>query len=231
MHPFPLAVPFRGLILRGDTYGARCSAVVLHGAGTSSRTRFDRLRRALNERGVPTVCFDYIGHGQTGGELLGSSLHERTEQAAAVIRHAAQEPLILIGASMSAHTAVLLTRMFQVDHLVLMVPAIYTSRAYRLPFGPEFSAAIRVPESWRDSDIWDILSEFRGNLLIIAAEQDDIIPRELVERIYDSASQSRTRQLHIVPGSRHIGLFPTEGDIAKAAEMIVAMGRNERRRE
>jgi len=225
MNPLPLAVPFREFILRGDSYGTRCNAVVLHGAGKSSRTRFTRIRRALNERGVPTVSFDYIGHGETGGKLIGSSLYERTEQAAAVIRHAAQEPLTLIGASMSAYTAVLLTRMFRVDHLILMVPAIYAARAYRLPYGPEFSAAIRVPQSWKDSDAWDILAEFPGNLLVIAAEQDSVIPREVVERIYASANQARTRHLHVVPGSKHIGLFPTDGDIAQAAEMIVALGR------
>jgi hypothetical protein len=42
------------------------------GAGKSSRTRFTRLRRALNERGGLPASFDLIGPGETGGELTGS---------------------------------------------------------------------------------------------------------------------------------------------------------------
>ena len=217
-------VPFGNVVLRGDAYRAPCNAVVLHGAGKSSRTRFTRLRRALNERGIPTASFDFIGHGETGGELAGSSLKDRTEQAAAFIREVVEEPLILIGASMSGYTAIRLTQMFRVDNLVLLVPAVYTARAYTLAFGPEFSSAIRVPGSWKDSDAWDILSAFRGELLVIAAEHDNVIPMGVVERIYSSAVQAKTRRLHFVSGSHHIGLFPTDGHISRAADMIVAMG-------
>ncbi len=219
-----LAVPFGNTVLRGDSYRNPCHAVVLHGAGKSSRMRFTRLRRALNERGVPTASFDFIGHGETGGELVGSSLKERTEQAAAVLRQVAVEPFTLIGASMSGYTAIRLTEIFRVENLVLLVPAVYTARAYDLPFGPEFSSAIRVPESWKDSDAWSILSLFRGNLLVMAAEHDHVIPREVVERIHSSAVQAENRTLHVVSGSHHIGLFPTDGHISRAADMIAAMG-------
>jgi pimeloyl-ACP methyl ester carboxylesterase len=221
--PAPFEINFREAVLRGDRYRRRCNAVVLHGAGTSSRERFARLRRALNECGVPTVSFDYIGHGETGGALIGSSLAERTAQAAAVIERTAAEPLTLIGASMSGYTALTLTRRFRVENLVLLVPAVYTGAAYRLSFGPAFSEAIRAPGSWRTSDAWDILARFRGNLLVIAAEQDEVIPTEIVEKIYTSATTAARRQLHVMPGSRHMDLFPEEGDFRLAVDMIAAM--------
>jgi uncharacterized protein len=223
----PFEVPFRSFVLRGDTYRHCCNAVVLHGAGKSSRTRFTRLRRALNERGIPTAAFDYVGHGETGGELIGSSLHDRTEQAAAVIRKAAEEPLTLIGASMSGHTAIKLTEMFRVNHLILLVPAVYAARAYRIPFGPDFSAAIRLPGSWKESDAWEILAGFRGNLMLIAAEDDPVIPKEVIQRIFEAVKKAQSRYLHVVPGSHHIGLFPRDEDISRAADMIVAMGRKQ----
>ena len=217
------AVPFEGFLLRGDAYETPCRAVVLHGAGKSSRRRFSRLRQALHERGVPTAAFDFIGHGETGGDLIGSSLQSRTEQAAAVIQKVGQEPLALLGASMGAYTAIKLTERFRVEHLILLVPAVYTARAYALPFGPDFSSAIRKPKSWRDSDAWDLLGRFRGNLLVFAAEEDAVIPFEVVKRIYGSARQSRVRHLHVVPGSHHIGLFPTDPDVAQAAEKIASL--------
>lgn len=221
-------LPFAKHVLQGDSYQMGCQTIVLHGAGKSSRTRFTRLRLALDARGIPTVSFDFIGHGDTGGNLLGSSLHERTEQASAVIRHACREPLTLIAASMSAHTAIKLTEKFTVDNLILLVPAVYTAHAYGLSFGPDFSAAIRVPDSWRDSDAFSILSLFKGSLLVVAAESDDVIPVDVVHKIHASATKAKTRHLHVVPGSGHLSLFPRERDFLFVMDMITEMCRGGR---
>ena len=216
-------IPFGPSLLRGDRYAAVCRTIVLHGAGKSSRERFARLRRGLNDNGMPSASFDFIGHGETGGSLLGSTLHERTDQAAAVIRRACREPLTLIGASMSGYTAVRLTETFAVDNLILLVPAVYTPRAYDLPFGPAFSAAIRTPGSWQASDALTLLSRFEGHLLIVAAESDDVIPREIPESIFAAAQKAASRHLHIVPGSGHLSLFPRERDFRRVLAMITEM--------
>jgi pimeloyl-ACP methyl ester carboxylesterase len=223
-HPMTLnmfELPFGKYMLRGDRFRARCETMVLHGAGNSSRARFSRLRQSLNGCGIPSVSFDFIGHGETGGDIQGCTLRGRTEQAAAVVRYACAEPLTLIASSMGAYTAIKLTEIFTVDNLILLVPAVYTPRAYNLPFGPDFSAAIRRPGSWQDSDAFDILTGFKGNLLVIAAESDDVIPIEVVEKIHASANNAKVRNLHVVPASDHLSLFPSEQDFLLALEMIV----------
>ena len=225
MPPSPFELPFGAHLLRGDRYATECRAIVLHGAGQSSRARFSELRRSLHDKGLPSVSFDFIGHGETGGSLLGSTLHARTDQATAVIRYTCREPLTLIGASMSGYTAVRLLGAFAVANLILLVPAVYIHDAYDLPFGPAFSAAIRRPGSWRESDAFGILANFRGNLLIVAAETDDVIPREIVEGLLAAAEKAKSRRLHIVPGSRHVGLFPRDRDFRLATDMIVKMCR------
>ena len=88
-------LPFGQFVLRGDSYRTGCETVVLHGAGKSSRARFPRLRESLNDQGIPTASFDFIGHGETGGDISDSTLHGRTDQVAAVIRHTCIEPLTL----------------------------------------------------------------------------------------------------------------------------------------
>ena len=218
-------LPFGKYLLRGDRFAMRCGTMVLHGAGNSSRARFSQLRLSLNGCGMPSVSFDFIGYGETAGDIQGCTLRGRTEQAAAVIRYACAEPLTLIASSMGAYTAIKLTEMFTVDNLILLVPAVYTPRAYSLPFGPEFSAVIRRPGSWHDSDAFDIVSRFKGNLLVIAAESDDVIPGEVVEQIHASAKNAKVRLLHIVPGASHQSLFPTEQDFLLARDMIVGVCR------
>ncbi len=96
-------LPYGKHMLCGDLYRTGKQTIVLHGAGNSSRSVFSRLRHFLNTHSVPSVSFDFIGHGETGGEILGSSLRERTEQATAVIKHTSIEPVTLIAASMSGY--------------------------------------------------------------------------------------------------------------------------------
>ncbi len=214
-------------MLRGDIYKNGENTLILHGAGNSSRSVFTQLRHSLNSNNIPSVSFDFVGHGETGGDILGSTLCERTEQASAVIKHTCIEPVILIAASMSGYTAIKLTELFSVSNLILLVPAVYSPRAYDLPFGPEFSAAIRAPDSWRESDAFDILSRFTGSLVVIAAEFDDIIPREIVEQIHSSAMNAANRIFHVVPGSAHSSLFPREQDFLLALDIIISACLNE----
>ncbi len=207
--PVGFSVDFAGTRLFGDaTDGACGNVLLLHGAGASARHKFSILRHALEERDVGMTCFDCIGHGETGGEMGVSSLQSRTRQAQAVI--AAREmcaPLAVMGFSMGAYNAIKLTQTHEVASLILIVPGVYTPTAYTLPFGPHFSRAIRRERSWEDSDAWDILAQFRGRLLVIAAGNDAVIPREIPERLVASGINAAWRHLLVVPDTEHRHLF------------------------
>lgn len=197
-------VPFLETRLIADVAGEDPSVLTLHGGGSSNRHRVAVIREALLERGLGSVAFDCIGHGETGGSLVGSCLHSRTDQALTVIRHLDfRQPLTLIGSSMGSYTALKLTELVKVQNLVLVVPAAFDIRGYDVPFGPQFSAIIRHAESWNDSDAWDILSRFRGNVLIVAGEKDEIIPRPVIDKMYASATAAQTRELLVFPGVDH----------------------------
>ncbi len=223
MTPQPFELIFDDQKLYGDAYGDGCDTIVLHGAGQSSRERFSRMREKLNFKGLPSVCFDFVGHGQTGGNINSTSLHGRTKQAAAVIRHICTEPLTLIAASMGAYTAVKLTELFSVRNMILLVPAVYTPLAYHLPFGPKFSAAIRTPGSWQESDAGGILERFKGNLLVVAAQEDHVIPDGVITLLHDSAKQAKTNRVYVVPDSGHRSLFPKDQDLNMTIGMIIEM--------
>lgn len=201
-----IVVPFQQDRLLGDMMSKsdQCELFCLHGAGTSDRFRFDRLRERLFMKGVSSCAFDFIGHGETGGELTRSSLRERTEMATEVIRSCAPkgQPLIVVAASMSGYTAVRLLEEFDVHLLVLIVPAAYDRKAYELQFSDEFSVCIRREKSYRDSDAWEILEKYCGRMLLVTAEFDQVIPDEVVDMYKRSASLAEVDQL-IVKGAPH----------------------------
>ncbi len=213
-------VNFNGHFLKGDKVGESCETIFLHGAGQSSRKRFEKLRKNLNKKGFSSIGFDFIGHGETGGEMTDTSLNIRTKQALSVIDEHSPQILNLIGSSMSAYTAIKLTEMISVKNLVLMVPGVYTPKAYTVNFGSSFSRIIRLENSWHDSDAFDILKKFKGNLLILAAQNDNVIPQELLTMLFDSAINANSKKLHIVQDAEHRNLFPKEGDFELAVDMI-----------
>ena len=192
--------------LRGDiiSNGSSPQVLVLHGAGNAHRGDFRLFREQLLNHGISSAAFDFVGHGNTGGELKSSSLISRTRQACSVVdRLNIQQPLSVIGASMGAYTAVKLLKYHRIKNMILLVPAMYDSKAYKVPFNKGFTEIIRKPESWRHSDAWQMLSVFRGRLLIVAAEKDEVIPLEVINRIYDSAVNAEDRILLVAPQASH----------------------------
>lgn len=204
-------VPFQGASLYADTLQGTAPSHLfcIHGGGARCRSVFGELRQRLHGQGAGSTALDCIGHGQTGGVFADSSLYSREQQALAVICHSEVQPSALIGISMGAYNAVCLSEALNVQSLILVVPGIYTPEAYKVPFGPKFSEIIRRPDSWVASDAWEKLGRFRGRLLVIAGEQDAVIPLEIPERLYASATQACARQLLIVPGAGHSGLLTT----------------------
>lgn len=179
--------------------------VILHGAGLGTRDRFRPFRTCLAQQGISSLVFDFIGHGETGGCLSESSLQRRTEQACAVIETMGITcPFSLLGSSMGGYIAVKLLEIYSIENLILFVPAMYHPAAYAVPFGEAFTQVIRQPNSWVASDAWRILETFRGRLLLVVAGQDDVIPQDVIRRIYASASNASTRTRYIVPHSPHL---------------------------
>jgi pimeloyl-ACP methyl ester carboxylesterase len=112
-----------------------------------------------------------------------------------------------MGVSMGAYNALQLSKAMPFQSLVLMVPGVYSTAAYKVTFGPDFSAIIRKHRSWEQSDAWDIAAAFTGNLLVIAAENDAIIPSEIPEKLLSSASCCCQKQLLIIPEAGHNNIW------------------------
>lgn len=200
-------VPFQGATIHAEsTFGCNGHILMLHGGG-KDRTVFYKYRDLLRTLGFGTTMFDFLGHGETGGDIHESSLFNRTRQAEAVI---ASQRLVLtgcMGVSMGAYNALQLSKAVPFQSLVLMVPGVYSTAAYKVKFGADFSAIIRKHRSWEQSDAWDIAAAFTGNLLVIAAENDAIIPSEIPEKLLSSASCCWQKQLLIIPEAGHNNIW------------------------
>lgn len=127
----------------------------------------------------------------------------KAKTAAVIDQLKLSQPLGLFGGSMGAYTAIKLTEIYKVNRLVLAVPAAYSKDVYDIKFGEDLTKRLREKEGWKNSDAFDILEKFRGKLLVVVAENDEIIPSEVSRLIYKSASKAKNRQIYVLKNAPH----------------------------
>lgn len=198
--------------LHGGTWGRTADTVPrllsLHGGGVATdHRRVDYLLQPLAAQGFAAAAFDCVGHGATGGSLLGSSLASRLAQASAVAEHlgfgGTHRPLALVGTSMGGHTACQLLDSLQPRALVLFCPAAYTAAAEHQPFGPAFQQTLRTTTNFADALAWAALRRFRGRLLLVWGTEDAVIPPAVVQGYSDAARSARSVDVVRLSGVGH----------------------------
>lgn len=180
------------------------STLFLHGAGRSSRQRQRPLREALALRGHASAAIDFSGHGDSSA-LLPNSLAKRLDEAQAALEHFCQAPRTVVGVSMSGEIALRLACQpaNRIAHVVTLVGAIYDRAAFTLPFGPDFTAALRRPGSWRDAETLQLIRRYPGRITLVRAADDVVIPREIAELVKDNAHAAQACRIVDLPGVDH----------------------------
>lgn len=168
------------------------NVAILHGAGAAERKRYYWLAQEILSRGFGVILFDFPGHGDSSGELGDQSLGRRCRQAQQVIDSFLPESgdLYLAGFSMSGQTACDLIPIYKdkVPAILLGCPGVYSNSVQDRVFGgEEFTKAIRVLASWKDSSAFSALRDFNGKTVIAIGDEDKVIPNELVENLRDAA--------------------------------------------
>lgn len=205
MTPFELY--FEGKVIQGDVLEATAgdsTFLFLHGGG-KDRRRFTTIRNALcTTFGISSVAFDFINHGESSQNPEFDSLEYRTQQAKGVIdRFFDHKPLAIVASSMGGYIAMKLTALYPVDHLVLIVPAVYNRNAYTAKFRTEFTECIRRKDSWINTDAWELLEKYTGNLLLFSAENDEVVPKPIASYIFNTAICAKSRKHIEIPESGH----------------------------
>jgi uncharacterized protein len=189
--------------------GSAPSIVSLHGLGTTaSRARIRYLLMLLAEHGLSSVCFDFSGNGDSTGRLERACLRIRTiESVAAVQQLGHRQPLTIIGTSMGAHLAAAVSAETAARNLILFCPAAYVDQASELCFDDGFSRVkdrLVTGQNRDSSPAFRALATFGGNLLIFAASEDKVIPKELPGHYAAAAPAARSRQVIWLDGCEHL---------------------------
>ncbi len=62
---------------------------------------------------------------------------------------------------------------------------------------------IRKNYSWKNSDIFSALKKFNGNFLIFIGNNDEIIPKEVINFLDKSSTNTKKKEIIIIPNCPH----------------------------
>lgn len=197
------AATLRGTVTRGGADPVP-RLLAMHGGGQSSRRGVQYLLSSLAEAGVSSASFDFQGHGESTGQVEGSSLRERIAQATAVAAHVAPgRPMSLMATSMGGHIACALIERLDPPALVLFCPAAYAAQAEDTPFGPRFQSVLRATTDYAMSPAFTALERFEGRLLLVFGSEDAVIPAQVLSQYERRAGRAKSVEVVRLRGAGH----------------------------
>jgi len=192
-------------VLIGNRYGnGEPGVLFLHGAGASEKSRTEYLSQRLAHESIASFSFDFSGHGESSGTLRESSLQKRHEEVQAALKMFRGNPVkTIVGSSMGGYNTLKILEKYTPENIILFCPAMYDAKAFSLPFQEEFTKVIRKRKSWEQSDVLPLLSGYRGQLLVIIGEKDEIIPPKVIDLIENTSQNTRRKEVLRIPDAPH----------------------------
>ncbi len=191
----------------------KSGVLILHGGGLqpNQAQRFLEWQNILRENGFSSFAFNHGGIWPSEGRIQDSTLEMRLIEARVAlnlfkdISKKKNQEVIIMGASMGGHIAAQLAPEVNSKGLLLCQPGSFVEDAEDKPFGSQFSQVLRQDHNWEAivTRSFSSVRKYAGNLLIISAENDTIIPKSVIARYFFEASDAKTRELYELKGAPH----------------------------
>lgn len=180
------------------------TALFIHGAWKSSKERVAYIAPLFAEKWFPLLAFDFPWHGESTGDMSRSSLQKRIDEAHEAMKLLDPNARVTVmGSSMGGHIALELLKTGRVENLILFCPAIYSDASVAMQFDQWFTEEIRRLNSRMSSSLFEELGKYRGRVIIVIGEEDDVIPKEVIGKLIASAANVEHKELIFVPGAWH----------------------------
>jgi len=163
----------------------------VHGWGGSQS---QDLQRARDAAALGTVCltFDLRGHDRESAAYRSVTREQNLADLVAAYDWLAQRPnvddeaIAVVGVSYGGYLGTILSALRPVRWLALRSPALYKDDGWKVPKldlhnDADLPAYRRRRVDWHDNRALRACAEFNGDVLIVEAENDDIVPHPVIE--------------------------------------------------
>jgi pimeloyl-ACP methyl ester carboxylesterase len=199
-----------GVVLNNPEFpGKKPAILVVHG-WTSEMARYPERVAPEIDMGYLAVLFDMRGHGKTGGRLGELSPKDHLDDCLAAydymigLPNADSSNISVFGSSYGGYLASLLTAQRKVHHLALNAPALYPDVIFDMPKLQRSQKATNYRKQLhnpKEDKALSAISNFKGDLLLIQAEKDEVLPKEVMKSYCNAAKNGY--DLELIRGADH----------------------------
>jgi dienelactone hydrolase len=201
----------RGALFIPDGKGPFPAVIFFHGSESKGETNFE-LAEKIAQRGILGFAFNYRGCGISDGDIKEQTLGMGIEDVKAAMKALLSRKEIdktrigVCGSSYGGFLASLISSEYIFKSMVLTVPAAYTPTAMSVIHGSNIRT---LGDTFKDSLSYKEIGIFKGDLLVIGAEFEDLLPQGMVEKYFEAAKNVRKKEAYVLKEAKHvIRLYP-----------------------
>jgi len=213
-HAFEIAVDGEricGTLVSPET--AIPGVLFVHGWGGSQQQYVARAREIV-ALGCIGLTFDLRGHARTDSQQESVSRADNLADVLAAYDELLSHPnvdatsIAVVGSSYGGYLAAILTEERPVRWLALRVPALYKDAGWALPKkvlhrDPDLPAYRRRHIRPQDNRALRACAAFRGDVLIIESENDDIVPHPVIENYREACRNAHSLTYRVIQNADH----------------------------
>ena len=185
----------------------------VHGWGGSQQQYVARARE-LVALGCIGLTFDLRGHARTDSQQETVSRADNLADVLAAYDELVAHPSVdsasvaVVGSSYGGYLAAILTEARPVRWLALRVPALYKDAGWDLPKkhlhrDPDLPAYRRRHIRPQDNRALKACAAFKGDVLIIESENDNIVPHAVIENYREACRNAHSLTYRVIQGADH----------------------------
>lgn len=195
--------------LRGSMFvpsgkGPFPSVIFFHGSGSTGETYFEAAKK-LSEHGILGFAFNFRGCGVSDGKFTDQTIGMGGEDAKAALIFFRSQPEVdkervgVCGASFGGFLASLLSNSLDTKSLVLIAPAAYSPDI----IGKTHRNTDDIRKDFEKSDSYKEIEKFKGELLVVKCEFEDILPSEMIDKYLREARSTARKEEYLLKGAKH----------------------------
>ncbi|NNM83916.1 alpha/beta fold hydrolase [Candidatus Parcubacteria bacterium] len=212
------------------TENQHAAALLIHGWKSGQDRMFDTAEMLSKKSGIQCLTFDLRGHGESPGVIDQLSRKNFLDDVLAAYDFLIKQPNVnpnkigVLGSSFGAYLASLLSARRKIAWMVLRAPADYSDGDLAQPkmLGGDETTVNEwrmQPKNWNATEALRAVHSFKGKILIVESENDDLVPHQTVQNYVDAVSEKRDMQYALMEGAPHsLSKFP---DLKKQFNEIV----------
>lgn len=184
--------------------------VFFHGRGSNRQGYLPMAEEMANRLRIVTLTFDFRGCGESEGKLEEMTIKEGVLDGQTALVFLAQQKKVdknrlgISGTSWGGAVAASIAwKNKNVRSLVLRVPSIYLPDWIALSQVPaqELDRLLEKPE--QNFDSIRAIRNYKGALLIIYHQFDELIPKKAIDAYYTNAVVAEEKEWHMIKGASH----------------------------